>query len=457
MNIIIVGATHVGLTLAENLVLEKNDVTLIDKDASILRKIESKLDIKTICGMGSHPDVLKIASANDADMLIAVSESDEVNMMACQVAYSLFKTPKKIARIQTASYLNTKKLFADELIPVDFSINPEQLITKYISRLVARPGALQVWDFYKNKIQLVSLRPKAGGRLLGKALSTVHKDLGNIQTHIAAIFRENKPIELSDETVIQENDEVFFIAASKEIISVMKSLDRIEKRNKRIMIAGGGNIGKLVSETLESKYEVKVVESSLARSKEIASKLKHSIVLYGDATDSELLLSENIDQVDVFLALTNDDEDNIMACLQAKKLGAKKVMALVARTIYAELIDGKGIDVIISPQNAAINSILSHIRQGDIINVYSIRKGGSEAIEVVIHGDKSTSNIIGRTLGEVNMPEGVSIGAVVREDQVFYPNANQAFKAGDHVIVFLADKKQLRSLEALLQVKVTFL
>ena len=457
MNIIIVGATHVGLTLAENLVLEKNDVTLIDKDATVLRKIESKLDIKTIHGMGSHPDVLKQASANDADMLIAVSESDEVNMMACQIAYCLFKTPKKIARIQTASYLNTKKLFSDDLIPVDFSINPEQLITKYISRLVARPGALQVWDFYKNKIQLVSLRPREGGVLLGKALATVNQYLDSIQAHIAAIFRGNRPIELSAETVIEENDEVFFIAAAKEIHAVMKALGRVEKRNKRIMIAGGGNIGKLVSETLESKYEVKVIEASLNRSKEIATKLKHSIVLHGNATDSELLIGENIDQVDVFLALTSDDEDNIMSCLQAKKLGAKKVMALVARTIYAELIDGKGIDVIISPQNAAINSILSHIRQGDIVNVYSIRKGGSEAIEVVIHGDESTSNIIGRTLGEINMPEGASIGAVVRNDQVFYPGPDQVFKTNDHVVVFLADKKQLRYLETLFQVKVTFL
>lgn len=457
MNIIIIGATHVGCTLVENLVSENNDVTLIDTDQDKLRRLESRLDIKTVHGLGCHPDVLKRALANDADMLIAVSHSDEVNMMACQIAYCLFNTPKKIARIQNRSYLDHKKLFGNDLIPVDLTINPEKLITEYIARLVARPGALQVWDFVSGKVQLVSLRPRSGGILMGKTLGSLDKHMGDLNAHVAAVFRNDQSIELSDETVIDLEDEIFFIAAIKDIPAVMQTLGRLEKRNKRVMIAGGGNIGSLVAESLEVKYEVKVIEADLERSKLLANTLKNALVVYGDATDAELLKGENIDQVDIFCALTSDDEDNIMACLQAKKLGAKKVMALIARSIYAELIEGKGIDIVVSPQNAAINSILAHIRQGDIVNVYSIRKGESEVIEIILHGDENTSKIIGKTLGEIKLPVGTSIGAIVRDDQVLYPKADTPFETEDRLIVFVSDKKQIARLESLFQVKVTFI
>lgn len=457
MNIIIVGATQVGVTLAENLVLENNDVTLIDTNQSRLRKLESRLDIKTVHGLGSHPDILKDALAEDADMLIAVSESDEVNMMACQIAYSLFNTPKKIARIKSSSYLVHKSIFKDDLIPVDFSINPERLITEYITKLVAQPGALQVWDFYNKKIQLVAVRLDAQTNLIHQSINELKNRIADLNCHIAAIFREGKILSMDDDSVFVEGDEVFVVAATKNISIMMKKINITGKANKRIMIAGGGNIGRLVASALEKKYEVKIIEADLDCSKRIASELHNTIVLYGDATDSELLIGENIDETDVFVSLTNDDEDNIMTCLQAKKLGAKKVMALVSRTIYAELIEGRGVDVVISPQSAAINSILSHIRQGDIANVYSIRNGDSEAIEIVIHGDESTSNIVKRKFTEVKLPEKCRIGAVIRKGELLNISQDDVFKEGDHAIVFLGDKKQLKNLEMLFQVKVTYI
>ena len=452
MKIIILGAGQVGGTLAEHLANEQNDIIVVDTDSEKLRALQDRLDIGTVSGGASHPNILLKAGAEDADMLIAVTNSDEINMMACQVAHTLFKTPTKISRVRSPSYLaHQDQLFDRDHIPVDVIIGPEQLVTKNIQQLIANPGALQVLDFAEGRVQLVAVRAVHDGPIVGQELQEIRQHMPKVDTRVAAIFRQNRPIIPEGNTVVEVNDEVFFIAAKENIRAVMSELRKIDKPYKRVMIAGGGNIGATLAFNLESKYKVKIIEVSYTRCRVLSERLKHSIVLNGSASEPQLLTSENIEATDVFCALTNNDESNIMMSMLAKRMGAKKVITLIANSAYADLV-GDEIDIAISPQQITIGSLLTHVRKGDISNVHSLRRGAAEAIEVTAHGDAYSSKVVGRRLDEISLPDGVTIGAIVRGDEVIIAHSHIVVETDDHVILFLIDRKKISAVEKLFAV-----
>ncbi|WP_394132331.1 Trk system potassium transporter TrkA [Shewanella maritima] len=463
MKIIILGAGQVGGTLAENLVGENNDITLVDSNRARLKTLQDKFDLRVVTGHGAHPSVLKQAGAEDADMLIAVTNSDECNMAACQIAYSLFGTPTKIARIRSEPYLELQdKLFiktevkqSDESLRggfvIDELIAPEQLVTSYIKRLVEYPGALQVLEFAEGKLSLVAVKAYYGGPLVGNALATLREHMPNIDTRVAAIFRQKKAIMPRGTTIIEADDEVFFLADSRHIRAVMSEMQKLDNSYRSIMIAGGGNIGFGLAEKLQRQHSVKLIERNQERAELLSEKLTHTTVFCGDASDQELLLEEHIKQTDVFIAVTNDDEANIMSALLAKQNGAKKVMVLIQREAYVDIVQEANIDIAISPQQATISALLTHIRQGDICNVYSLRRGAAEAIEAIAHGDKNTSKVVGRKISEIKLPPGTTIGAVVRNDEVLMGHDKTVIEQGDHVILFLVHKKYVGAVEKLFQ------
>ena len=456
MKIIILGAGQVGGTLAENLANEQNDITVIDTDSQRLRELQVSIDIKTITGVGSYPQVLRAAGADDADMLIAVTNSDETNMVACQVAYTLFRTPTKISRIRSNAYLKQKELFKSDAFPIDVLISPEQVVTNYIKRLLEYPGSLQVLDFADEKVQLVAVRAYHGGLLVGQELRKLKEHMPSADTKVAAIYRRGQAILPTGETVIEVDDEVFFIAAKNHIKKVMNELRREEDSYKRILIAGGGNIGYRLAKTLESKYRLKLIEHGEGRAKFLSENLAKTVVLMGSATDQALLEEENIDNIDVFCAVTNDDETNIMSSMLAKRLGARKVMTLINKAAYVDLVQGGVIDVAISPQQTTIGSLLTHVRRGDVVNVHSLRRGAAEAIEAIAHGDKLTSKVVGRTIADIDLPKGTTIGAIVRGDEVIIAHEAIVVESDDHIILFVVDKRRIPEVERLFQVGLGF-
>ena len=457
MKIIILGAGQVGSSLAENLTTEANDITLVDHNPDLLRVLQDHLDIRTVQGEASYPEVLASAGAEDADMIIAVTDSDETNMIACQVAYTIFHTPTKIARVRAVEYLNHPQLFAQEALPVDVLISPEQLITDNIRRLIETPGALQVLDFADGQVQLVGVKAYYGGPLVGNELRRLREHMPNIDTRVAAIYRRNRAIIPEGNTVIEADDEVFFIAAKKYIRSVMSELRRVDNPYKRIIVAGGGNIGRRVAKTLERRYQVKVIDHNATRTQLLSSELESSIVLYGDAADQDLLLEENIENTDVYCALTNDDEANILSSMLAKRLGARKVMTLINRAAYVDLVQSGDIDIAISPQQVTIGSLLTHVRRGDVVRVHSLRRGAAEAIEAVAHGDANSSKVVGRRIEELKLPPGTTIGAIVRGNEVIIAHHDTVVEPEDHVILFVIDKKYIVDVEKLFQVGFTFI
>lgn len=456
MKIIILGANQVGSTLAETLANEANDITVVDSNAEKLRELKDHIDIGTITGQASHPDVLEKAGGEDADMIIAVTESDEINMVACRVAYSLFKTPKKICRIRSSSYLVSDKLFGKDGVAVDVVISPEKIVSSYIARLIDLPGSLQVLDFADGIVQLVAVKAFYGGPLVGQEIRLLRQHMPSIDARVAAIFRKDRPIIPEGSTVIEADDEVFFVAAQKNIKACMGELRRLDKPYKRLIIAGGGNIGLRLAESLEDRYQIKIIEKDPDRCVYLSENLDSAIVLNGEASQQDLLIEESIEETDVFLALTNSDEANIMSSLLAKRLGANKVMTLINNPAYVDLVQGGEIDVAISPQQATIGSLLTHVRRGDVVNVHSLRRGAAEAMEAIAHGDQSSSRVVGKAIEDIDLPEGTTIGAIVRNDEVFIAHDNTIVQSDDHVILFLVDRKRIPEVERLFQVGFSF-
>lgn len=400
--------------------------------------------------------VLRQAGAEDADMLIAVTNSDETNMVACQVAFSLFKTPSKISRVRANAYLARKELFGENGFPVDVLISPEHLVTQHITRLIEYPGALQVLEFSNGLVRLVAIRATEGGPLVGHELSYLRTHMPRVDTRVAAIFRKDRPIIPQGDTVIEDGDEVFFIAGTDQIRSVMSELQPLEKPYKRVFICGGGNIGQRLAHTLESRYQVKLLEQDRDRCVMLSENLRKTIVLEGNAANKDILLEENIESTDVFCAVTNDDEANIMASLLAKRLGARKVLTLINNPDYVDLIQGGEIDVAISPQQTTIGSLLTHVRKGDVVNVHALRRGAAEAIEAIAHGDHRSSRVVGKRLDEIKLPQSTTIGAIVRHNEVLIAHDHLRVQPDDHVVLFLVDKTRIREVEKLFQVGLTF-
>ena len=457
MKIIILGAGQVGSSVAENLASEANDITVVDRNAEQLRTLQEHFDLRTVTGWASHPDVLARAGAEDADMIVAVTSSDETNMIACQVAYSLFHTPTKIARVRAAEYLRQPTLFKSEALPIDVLISPEQVVTRHIHRLIETPGALQVLDFAGGRAQLVGVKAYHGGPLVGNALRTLTEHLPGVESRIAAIFRQGRAIIPDGDTIVESDDEVFFVAAGKDIRAVMGELRRLDRPVKRVILAGGGNIGRRLAEALEDDYNVKLIERFPDAALKLSETLNNTIVLEGDAADEDLLREENIERTDVFCAVTNDDQVNILSAMLAKQMGARKVMALINRSAYVDLVQSGTIDVAISPQQATIGTLLAHVRRGDVVQVHSLRRGAAEAIEAIAHGDQKTSKVVGRAVEDIKLPPDTTISALVRDDEVIIAHHDTVIEPDDHVILLLLDKRRVPEVEKLFQVGVTFL
>ncbi len=456
MKIIILGAGQVGGTLAEHLASEQNDITLVDLDSDRLRELQDRLDINTVTGHAAHPRVIRDAGGEDADMLVAVTASDETNIVACQVASMLFQTPTKISRIRSPDFASNARLFGEDGFAIDVIIYPEQIVTEHISRLLDYPGALQVLDFAGGRVQLVAVKAYYGGPMVGEALQVIRKHMPGVDTRVAAIFRSGQAILPEGDTVVEVGDEVFFIAAREHIRQVMGEMRRIDRDYKRILIAGGGNIGHRLAHNLEDRFNVKLIERDYDRCRYLSEDLNRTIVLNGSAADKDLLVSENIEDCDVYCALTNNDETNIMASLLAKRLGARKVITLITNPAYVDLMQGGDIDVTISPQQIAIGTLLTHVRRGDVVNVHSLRRGAAEAIELIAHGDEQSSRVVGKRMDEINLPSGVTTGAVVRDDQVLIAHRDLVIKTDDHLILFFVDKSKIPAVEKLFQVGFTF-
>lgn len=460
--IVILGAGRVGASTAFALAQEKNDITLVDIDPEALSAVGDHLDIGTHLGNAAHPGVLTAAGGEDADLVLAVTQSDEVNMVACQIAHTMFNTPTKIARIRARGYLDHREIFNKDAIPIDHVISPEHIVTTRILRLIEHPGALQVLDFANGKIQLVGISSDATSPLVGHEIKDLRVHLPDIDSRVAAIYRRGRPIAPEGSTVIEPGDEVFFISATEFIPAVMRELHEEQQPNKRIMIAGAGNIGYRLAETLEKKkkYRIKVIERDPERANNVSVMLDDTIVLNGDAADENMLREENIDSIDVFCALTNDDEANILSAMLAKRLGARFVIAIVNRPAYADLIENTentGVDIAIAPRTATVGSVLTYIRRGDMVAVHSLRNGAAEAIEAVAHGDPTQSKVVGRTIGELKLPSGTKIGAILRDEEVLIAHDDTIIESEDHVILFVVDKAKIPAVEKLFQPAPTFL
>ncbi len=457
MKILILGAGQVGSSAADHLSREEaNEVTVVDTRPDVLRELQDRLDIRTVVGHAAHPEVLDRAGADDADIVVALTDTDETNMVACQIAYTMFRTPTKIARIRAAEYMRAKDLFAQDAIPIDVRISPEQLVCEYIEQLILYPGTSQVLDFAGGRVRLVGARADRDGLLVGQRIATLKEHIPNTEARIAAIYRDGKALLPEGDTVIQEGDEVFFIADRKDIRVFMSEMRRLEDPVRRVVIAGGGNIGVRLALALEQTNQVKIIERDPKRARRISEQLNKAIVLVGDAADEELLLEENIDNVDVFCGLTNSEEANILSSMLAKRLGAHKVMALINRASYVDLVQAGSIDIAISPQQVTIGSLLAHVRRGDVVKVHSLRRGAAEAIEAIAHGEKEDSKVVGRAIEDIELPKGAVIVALVRNEQVIIAHHDTIVESGDHVILFLTDRRKIDSLEKLFQVGVSF-
>ena len=458
MRIIILGAGQVGRTAAYHLSREEsNDVTVVDTNDDMLRDLQDRLDIRTVIGNAASPRVLEAAGIAGTDILVALTNSDEVNMLACHIAWTLYRTPKKIARVRSADYTEREKLFGENALSVDVWISPEQLVTEYVARLIRYPGALQVLDFADGRVRLVGIRALSGGPLVGQALRTLREHIPTADASVAAIYRAGRSIQPEGTTVIEDGDEVFFLAARKDIRVVMKEMRREEAPVRRVVIAGGGNIGFRLASELEYKSQVKLIERDPRRARRVSELLNRTTVLLGDAADEKLLLEENIDGADVFAAMTNSEEANILSAMLAKRLGAHKVMALINKPSYAELIESGSIDVAISPQTVTIGSLLAHVRRGDVVRVHSLRRGAAEALEVVVHGDADSSKVIGRRIEDIVLPQGTTLGAVVRGEDVIIAHHDTTVQPDDHLILFLTDRRHIAAVEKLFQGSASFL
>lgn len=452
MQIIILGAGRVGYTVASNLSHEHIDITLVDTDQCVLDRINERLDVATVCGNASHPDVLENAGIRQADMVIAATDSDEANMMACQIAHHLFNVPQKIARVRSQAYLEHKDiLFNTNAIPIDTIINPEHEVVNFIKNLVLHPGSQQVLSFADDALSLVEAKISHENPIINLSLRDLTERLDGTVARVAAIYRQNRVIFPKYETIVEEGDRLFFVAASGDIRSVLGMLFNENKPHKRLIIAGGGRIGLGLAKALEQHIQVKIITKNAVKAIQLSEELNHTIVLTGDASDESLLLDENIEKTDVFCSVTSDDETNILCSMLAKSLGAKVVMSIVDRNAYMSMVDNGSIDNAIYPQHTTIGRILSQIRQGKISQVHSLLRGKAEAFEAIAHGSEKDSPIVGKPINKLKLPANTAIIGVVRNGKSLPTKSSLVIEESDHVIVFIADKSQVHAVEALFE------
>lgn len=463
MKILILGCGQIGSTIANNLAkMSQNDVTIIDINGKALERISQHLDVQTILGNGAWPSVMAAAGAKDTEMLLALTQNDETNMVACRIAYSLFNIPNRIARVRYSDFVEFATDDESDKITLDFfniteTISPEQLVTDQVVNLLVYPGALQIVSFAKDRIRMVVLRTRRGGLLVNQPINNLKQHLNaGIDCQICAIYRRDELIVPTGSTVLQEDDEVFVLMPTAHIEDIMRQLRPILQRTRRIMIAGGGNVGYRVAKKLENVLDIKIIEQKPERAEWLAENLNNTLVLNGNASDENLLESEYIDEIDIFCALTDDDENNIMSSILAKNLGAKRVMTIINRRSYVDLLQGNTINIVISPQLITIGSILTHVHMGDVVAFHPLRRDNAEAIEVVLHGDSHTSKLVGRKMSSVRLPNNCHFAAVIRDEEIIMAHRDTELQEGDHVIFFVSNRKAMQYLEKLIQVKLGF-
>jgi trk system potassium uptake protein TrkA len=462
MRIIILGAGRVGESVAESLVSERNDITVIDPDPQKLRLLEERLDLRGVPGNGIHAAVMQRAGAEDADMLIACASLDETNLVACKIAHDTFRIPSTIARLRGPEFKEGDPLLGKEGFAVDHVICPEESVVRYVQKLIDYPQALQILDFSGGRALLIAVRATDGSPVVNHTIAQVRERFPDAPMRLVAMYRQEALLHCDGGTVIRPGDEIFLLAGAEQIRPVLRAMHRSDEAVRRVMIAGGGKVGLRLARRLAGHYQVKLIERDQKRCEYLAGQLPADmLVLQGDGTDEELLADENVAEMDMFLALTSDDEDNILSAMLAKRLGARRVLTLINRRAYADLIQGGTIDIAVSPAQTVIGELLAHVRRGDVVAVHSLRRGAAEALEGVARGDAKTSRLVGRRLGEVTLPQGVSVGIIVRgageRQQVLIPHHDLMIEADDHLVMFIPHKRQVRDVERLFQVSATFL
>jgi len=440
MKVIVCGAGQVGFNIAHYLASENNDVTVIDQRPDLVRKIADTLDVQAVLGHASQPSVLEQAGAGDADMIIAVTHADEVNMVACQVAHSLFDVPTKIARVRSQSYLQPMwaTLFSREHLPIDVIISPEIEVARAITRRLQVPGAIDVIPLAGDKVRLIGVRCDPDTPLINTPLRQLTVLFPDLNIVVIGIVRDGKPIVPTAEDQMLEGDEVYFVVDTQHVSRALSAFGREDQEARRIVVFGGGNIGLFLAQQIEAEHPnvtVKVIEVNKERAEYVAKTLTRTVVLNGDVLDPELLAEAGVSSAEAVVSVTNDDETNILAALLAKRTGARRAMTLINKTTYKALVGPLGIDVVISPRAITVSNILQHVRRGRIHAVHSLHEGFGELIEA---DALETSSLVGKPLREVKLPPGVLLGAVVRDGTVISPRGNTVVQAGDRVVLFAA-------------------
>jgi len=460
MNIIICGAGRVGFTIAKILSEQGHSITVIDQSSDDIQKIDETLDVKSIVGKATYPSILEKANASDADMIIAVTRNDEINMLICQIAFSIFNVQKKIARIRSQDYLNPKftKVYNKENLPIDVIISPEIEIAKSLQRKLEAPGALDNVPFADNKIRLLEILINEKCSLKDIKLNELTKKFPKLNANIMGVIRGDKFVVLKKNDIMLNNDKAYVIINASQMKDTLSAFGHNEKISNKILIIGGGNIGFNLAKNLEESFDsarVKIIEKNKERAELIASELNNTIVLNGDALDEEVLIEANIDEVQTVLALTNDDEDNLMVSVLVEKFAKdnseqndKRTMALINKPNYSLLQSSLKIDDFIDPRMNTVSSILKHIHKGSIENAYSILNGEYEIIEAEII---ETSELINKELKNSNLPDEIRVGAILRKEEVIIPRSNFIFKKED-IVVLLAKKDFLHVVENMFRI-----
>ena len=460
MNIIICGAGRVGFTIAKILSEQGHSITIIDQSSEDIQKIDDTLDVKSIVGKATYPSILEKANASDSDMIIAVTRNDEINMLICQIAFSIFNVQKKIARIRSQDYLNPKftKVYNKENLPIDVIISPEIEIAKSLQRKLEAPGALDNVPFADNKIRLLEILINDKCPLINIKLNVLTKKFPKLDVNIMGAVREDKFILFKKTDKMIQGDKVYVVINASQMKDTLISFGHNEKISNKILIIGGGNIGFNLAKNLEESFDsarVKIIEKNKERAELIANELNNTIVINGDALDEEVLMEANIDEAQTVLALTNDDEDNLMISVLVEKfakdnseLSDKRTMALINKPNYSLLQSSLKIDDFIDPRMNTVSSILKHIHKGTIENAYSILNGEYEIIEAEII---ETSELINKELKNSNLPDEIRVGAILREEEVIIPRSNFVFKKED-IVVLLAKKDFLHVVENMFRI-----
>ena len=452
--IAVLGGGQVGSSLAKILTDDGNDITLIDTDLSILENLQEDNDIKTIHGNASSPSILEQAEVNDCDILIATTASDEVNLVSCHLAKKMFNVPTVIARLRNSEFQVSTSGFDLDLFSIDSIISPSQLVTDFIKNIIEHPGAFQAYDFADGNLQVIGATVLRDGPLSGRKLSEFKKHLPNVDVKVIALYRDRKILPVNGTTIIETGDDLFFLA-TEENMRFMSELSKNQSRIENIMIAGGGIVGMTLAAKLSQKFSTKIIEKDLIRSKFLSESLEDTVVLNDDISDESLLDNEGIEEVDYFCSVTNDDQMNILSAKLAKDLGAKKSIAIINKLSYRKLVS-KEIDVVVSPEDVTIGSILASVRTSDVVKVHSLGFGEAELLEIIIHGDSKTSKVVGKKVSELELPSGCRIGAIYREGKVILLNDDASIQSNDRLIIYLLHKKDFSKLAKLLQVSIGF-